>query len=265
MSVVSARHENKQFGALLLLLFKLVSGSASLLAFMAWDASNESLFPWICSVERQFYTTAGLNMYRWWHGTTCLQPWEAQLASHESCNVSTCVNNWCSLGVGVNSYIKLLPQSESVSQNRFSSFWNIVWFDPNPGAHLCYHTDTQNHRHTDTHTTISKSLCSCNSGCWNIDLIIVSKFQILPNSDFFFVVQVFETWIFKDKTLCLLSLALCPSPSTLKTLLPNQTISEQINQSYLNRTCNNQTQRKSRWIGYSRVASTGLLVTLMII
>ncbi len=189
MSVVSARLGKKHFGALLLL-FKLVSGSASLLVFMVWDASNESLFSWICSVERQFHTRAGLNMYRGWHGTTCIQPWKAQLASHKSCNVSTRVYNRCSVRVGVSSHHKMYTKSVSQSPiylhrlkknqtNRFPVVNNRKQTDPNPGAHSDCHTETQTHTHTDTHTTISKSLCSHHNHCWNI----WSDFcQLLSNS-----------------------------------------------------------------------------------
>lgn len=163
MSVVSARLGNKRFGALLLfllILFKLVSGSAPLLVFMAWDASNESLFSWICSVERQFHSRANLNMYRWWHGITCIQPWKAQLASHKSCNVSTRVYNRCSVRVGFNShnvypvckmYIKAYILQFIFSDFQLFTFLDSKKIDPNPGAHSDCHTETQTHKHTDTH------------------------------------------------------------------------------------------------------------------
>lgn len=203
MSLVSARRGNKHFGALLillLLLFKLVSGYATLMVFMARVASSESLFFWICSVERQFHTRVGLNMYRRLHGTTCIQPWKAQLASHKSCNVSTRV--WIiDAHSGLGSIFFLLTQLRNVhwslhlqiyfhvlkknkTKKQISSFFqflNSKQIDPNPGAHSDCHTETQTHkhRHTDTKTSTSKSLCSHHSRYWNI----WSDFcQLLSNS-----------------------------------------------------------------------------------
>lgn len=186
--------------------------------------------------------------YGRWHGT-CLQPWEAQLASHESCDVSTyvCVIDAHS-GLGSDLTLNQLLEFYRASPWRswkMLRFLNRIW--PQPWCSL-----RLSHRHTDTHTTTSKSLCSCNSRCWNFDLNIVSEF--FPFQIFFFSFKSFKPESLKTKlcAFCRLPCAppLPPSPLTLKTLLPNQTISQQINQSFLNRTRNNQTQRKSRWFGY---------------
>lgn len=220
-SVVSARLGNKHFGALLLL-FKLVSGSASLLVYMAWDASNESLFfleyvqwkdnftpelVWICTEDDM--------------ATTCIQPWKAQLASHKSCNVSTCVYNTCSCRVGVNSYhvdtkctlntfSNLSSQTREKKQiSRFSSFWiskkctpTLVFILIVTQRHKHTHTDT----HTDTHTTISKSLCSQPLLKYLIWLFSAAfKFFLILS---FFFLNFWRKIIVE--TLCLLSLALCP-------------------------------------------------------